>query len=764
MKIKQISIRILTLFFVTAGVLSTLNAQECTYQVFADEFNYDGAPLGIYWNFETGAGGWGNNELQNYTNSRENSYVNNGTLKIYAKKSSFGVWTSARMVTSGKASWKYGRFEIRAKLPTGKGTWPAIWMMPQNSVYGGWPNSGEIDIMEHVGYDLGNVHGTIHTEAYNHKNGTQKGGSVYVDDAHTSFHVYSIEWTPDEIKWFLDDEEYYSFRNTNQTYKQWPFDQPFFLIMNIAIGGDWGGVQGIDENLEEAVMEVDYVRVFQSSLPDFEVSGLENPEMNAEVEFWVPQIEGVDYNWTLPADAEFVTAANSHHIKVKWGSTAGEVGCTMISECEEKTGTPLMVNMKVKPETFPFVLPSLNQLGHPNWVVPEQESGNSLSLSVDGQHTKVDFSISEPLDNPYISYPLPFIGDFSDATSVVLPVKTYTDRSPDVLRIEFIDENGKVNTKDLFKINEVEAYRHLHWYCNDFWGTTASWNMGRIVEIRIYVNYGYFGNPGSGTFILGDIELAPEGFFSESIIPDSSPWILPIGQGWQVPESFQESLTLSAGSDEVQIQTTAGEMPDSNFVEYVFEQPVDFHLNSEMVVDINSTGEFPAQISIALIDEKGNYNTGDVFTIDDFSNISIISEFRYTYGNHGNAGNFMLSRVKSVRIWINNPGVDSGATNFSVSDIWFNEAQSGLDVLSFSDLKNVKVYPNPVGNYFIIEGANWQNTGWQLFNASGFLVKRGELSGDIEQVDVKDLTPGVFYLYIENNKQFVNFQKLIINK
>jgi beta-glucanase (GH16 family) len=180
-------------------------------------------------------------------------------------------------------------------------------MMPQKSVYGGWPNSGEIDIMEHVGYDLGTVHGTIHTEAYNHKIGTQRGGSIYVGDAHTEFHVYSIEWTPDEIKWFVDGEEYYSFRNPNLTYKEWPFDQPFFLIMNIAIGGDWGGAQGIDENLTEAVMEVDYVRVIQSSLPDFKVSGPENPEMNSEVEFWVPQIEGVDYNWTIPADAEIVT-------------------------------------------------------------------------------------------------------------------------------------------------------------------------------------------------------------------------------------------------------------------------------------------------------------------------------------------------------------------------------------------------------------------------------------------------------------------------
>jgi beta-glucanase (GH16 family) len=762
MMIKKISIRVLMLFLVAGGFFSTLNAQECTYRVFTDEFDYDGSPAASNWNFETGAGGWGNNELQNYTSSRENSYVSNGTLKIHAKKSPTGVWTSARMVTAGKATWKYGRFEIKAKLPTGKGTWPAIWMMPQNSTYGGWPNSGEIDIMEHVGYDLGTVHGTIHTEAYNHKIGTQRGGSVYVGDAHTEFHVYSIEWTPDKITWYVDDEEYYSFRNLNLTYKEWPFDKPFFIIMNIAIGGDWGGAQGIDENLTEAVMEVDYVRVFQSSLPDFEVSGPENLNMNVEADFWVPQIEGVDYSWNLPSDAEILTEPNSHRIKVKWGSTNGTVECTIISECEEKEGTPLMVNMQVKPQSFPFVLPSLNQHGNPNWVVPEQESGNSFSLSVDGQHTKVDFSIDEPLENPYISYPLSFVGDFSEVTSVVLPVKTYTDRAPDVLRVDFIDENGKVNTSDLFKINDVEAYSHLHWYGYDFAGSTSIWKMDRIVEIRVYVNYGYFGNPGSGTFILGDIELAPEGFFAESIMPGESPWILSLSTGWNVPAPFQQMATLAASDGEVNIKTVSVEMPDSNFVEYIFEQPVDLHFNSEMVIDFKLDGDFPGQLKVALVDEKGNYNPNDVFLIDDFSSVATDSEFSYTFGNKGNAGSFMLSRVTSLRVWINEPGGDSGASDFSISDIWFNEAQSGVGVSTFNKFENVKVYPNPANNYFFIETPGWQNASWQLLNTSGIAVKRGELTGNNEEIDIRSLSSGMFYLYIEKNNQFMDYQKLII--
>ncbi len=234
--------------------------------VWADEFGEPGVPDSARWNFETGGGGWGNNELQHYTNSLSNAYVSNGTLKIHARKTN-GTWTSARMVTSGKSSWKYGRFEISAKLPTGKGTWPALWMMPQNSLYGTWPQSGEIDIMEHVGYDPGEIHGTVHTKAYNHILGTQKGGSTAISTYNSAFHVYAVEWTETEIKWYADDTLYFSFVNEKKTNKEWPFDHPFFLIFNIAIGGSWGGARGVNPDLTEAIMEIDYVRVYTHTLP-----------------------------------------------------------------------------------------------------------------------------------------------------------------------------------------------------------------------------------------------------------------------------------------------------------------------------------------------------------------------------------------------------------------------------------------------------------------------------------------------------------------
>ena len=163
-----------------------------------EEFNTDGAPDAAKWGYDVGGNGWGNNELQNYTNGLNDS-ISNGTLKIVAKKVEFSnTYTSARMVTKNKADWLYGRVEVKAKLPKGRGTWPAIWMLPTDNAYGGWPNSGEIDIMEHVGYDLNNVHFTLHAQAFYGANG--KGASKYLGGVTDNFHIYRLDWAPYGIR------------------------------------------------------------------------------------------------------------------------------------------------------------------------------------------------------------------------------------------------------------------------------------------------------------------------------------------------------------------------------------------------------------------------------------------------------------------------------------------------------------------------------------------------------------------------------------
>lgn len=263
--INRNSLKLCILILLAAFILPACRQQGGYKLVWSDEFDYDGKPDSEKWGYDLGDHGWGNQELQNYTDTEANALVQDGRLTIRAVKSN-GDWTSARLVTKGKGDWLYGRIEVKAKLPEGRGTWPAIWMLPTDWVYGGWPASGEIDIMEHVGYDFGTIHGTIHTAAFNHSIGTQLGKSVFVEDVSSAFYVYAVEWTPDTLTWFINDEAYYKIENPGKTYKEWPFDQRFHLILNIAIGGTWGGTQGVDPGLEDCTMEVDYVRVYQKEL------------------------------------------------------------------------------------------------------------------------------------------------------------------------------------------------------------------------------------------------------------------------------------------------------------------------------------------------------------------------------------------------------------------------------------------------------------------------------------------------------------------
>lgn len=231
----------------------------------ADEFDYTGLPSPSKWDYDLGGGGWGNNELEYYTNSTKNASVADGKLTISALKESMGgrEYTSARLVTRNKGDFLYGRFEIKAKLPGGRGTWPAIWMLPTDWAYGAWPKSGEIDIMEHVGYDPNVVHISTHSEAYYFKINTQKTATRQVPTASSAFHLYRVDWTPFAVRGYIDDEKIFEMVNEGRGYQVWPFDKRFHLLLNVAVGGDWGGAKGIDNDSFPNKMEIDYVRVYK---------------------------------------------------------------------------------------------------------------------------------------------------------------------------------------------------------------------------------------------------------------------------------------------------------------------------------------------------------------------------------------------------------------------------------------------------------------------------------------------------------------------
>jgi beta-glucanase (GH16 family) len=251
--------------------------------VWSDEFDEPGLPDSAKWDYETGF--IRNNEQQFYTRARqENARVEKGMLIIEARKEKWpnpsfvpaarlgrprrrnreiAEYTSASLTTHGKAAWTYGRIEVRAQLQSGRGTWPAIWTLGTNIDKVGWPACGEIDIMEFVGFDPGVIHANVHVKKYNHAINTGKGDKITIPDASKAFHVYAMEWDAQHIDFFVDDKKYFTFRNEGTGHDAWPYDKDQYLILNLAIGGSWGGQKGIDDAGFPQRYLIDYVRVYQ---------------------------------------------------------------------------------------------------------------------------------------------------------------------------------------------------------------------------------------------------------------------------------------------------------------------------------------------------------------------------------------------------------------------------------------------------------------------------------------------------------------------
>lgn len=232
--------------------------------VWHDEFE-EGTELGADWVHEVKPAGWVNQELQTYVdgehNGRRVTEIEDGKLKIHCFKDEDSIY-SGRVYAMRNSGWLYGYFEAKIKLPQGRGTWPAFWMMPVER-RDRWPNCGEIDIMEEVGFNPNYVVSTIHCENYNHTIGTQKTKEMFLPTAESDFHVYACEWTPERLRFFVDGEELSVFENEGNGHSTWPFDYAFYPILNLAWGGGWGGQQGVDETALPVTMEVEYIRVFQ---------------------------------------------------------------------------------------------------------------------------------------------------------------------------------------------------------------------------------------------------------------------------------------------------------------------------------------------------------------------------------------------------------------------------------------------------------------------------------------------------------------------
>lgn len=240
--------------------------------IWSDEFDGFGWPDPNKWTFDEFRPFTFNSELQGYLTRQKNGRIEGGRLILEARhdpdQNEEGYkYSSARINSDRKFAFTYGRVEFRAKLPRGLGTWPALWLMPANSMGHGktWPDSGEIDVMEAVGHEVGKSFSTVHTAAFNWVLGTQRQGILEVPGMYDEWHVYALEWYPDHLTCFVDDKPALTVKkNDGDDWKAWPFDLPFYIIMNVAVGGSWGGQKGVDDDAFPARIEVDYVRVYQN--------------------------------------------------------------------------------------------------------------------------------------------------------------------------------------------------------------------------------------------------------------------------------------------------------------------------------------------------------------------------------------------------------------------------------------------------------------------------------------------------------------------
>lgn len=488
--------------------------------VWNDEFNYTGLPATDKWGYDVGGGGWGNNELQYYTNARsENARVENGKLIIEARKEQYegSEYTSARLVTRQKGDWLYGRVEAYAKLPSGTGTWPAIWMLPTNWVYGSWPKSGEIDIMEYVGYDPGVVHGSIHTEAYNHVLGTQKTATISVPDAETAFHLYALEWTPEKIDIYVDNNKYFTFDNEHKDYKTWPFDQVFHLILNIAVGGNWGGAQGVDPNIWPQKMYVDYVRVYQYiDVSALKVSGPEYVSPNQTgVTFSIQNVADATFSWSVPAGATIVSGQGTNSIVVNWGDVQGDVSVEITHPQAGGTYTKT-VKTAVIPTGDRFSLLNVKENGLMGWA-GLNTSPNTITLSAVDTLLKVKYNITKPEDFPYFTYTFQSPVDMSNLTVLNVEMMTYNQSKSVVMRADLFDTDGRLtDVSPVFRFYPVEPHGVFHYYSFDFnnnWGSNTpeygkQVNYHQIAGVRFYVNYGVYGKAASDSLWISDVVLS----------------------------------------------------------------------------------------------------------------------------------------------------------------------------------------------------------------------------------------------------------------
>ncbi|MBS0029050.1 carbohydrate-binding protein [Chitinophaga sp. 22321] len=381
--------------------------------IFNDEFNTDGVPDVTKWKVDPQPKGWINGEQQVYTDTtHDNARIKNGNLVIKGKKdfpngNTTEPWSSARLITQGRTDFLYGKVEVRAKLPRARGSWPAIWLMPTSSAYGAWPKSGELDVMEHVGNNFGTVLSTVHTQNHNWTNGGQVSASKKLMDADTAFHVYGMEWSADSIAFIYDSVHVLTYKNPHTDWKDWPFDQKFFLILNVAIGGGMGGAIA-DADWPDS-MTVDYVRISQKGLG---TPILDSVTVTPATLSFLPgktqqyTAKAVDQNgrvmnvtpvWSITGAGNSITAGGlatlNDTAKITATLTAGGITKTAVAIANVRAAHYKPIPAKIEAENF--------DNGNACCTESTADTGGGLDVSYIGTGTWFEYDIAVPDSNEY---------------------------------------------------------------------------------------------------------------------------------------------------------------------------------------------------------------------------------------------------------------------------------------------------------------------------------------------------------------------------
>lgn len=479
---------------------------QCEVLVWSDEFDGTGSPNSAFWNYDLGQSGWGNNEVQNYTSNLANVRQENGNLVIEALKSGSN-WTSARIKTQGKKSFRYGKIVFRAKLPTGSGTWPALWMLGDNISSVGWPTCGEIDVMEHVGKNLNVVQAAMHTPSS--FGNTVNKGSTTVSTATTEFHEYAVSWNADRMVFMVDNVPYYTYNSSPKTSSNWPFNANQFLIMNIAMGGNFGSdpayetgglKNGIDPALTSARMEIDYVRVYEERTEPL-IQGPAFVFQNQQAITYSCQDYGVGvgYTWTVPSGATIVSGQGTNSIQVNWGLNDGPVQLSLSgnSGCSNNT-TATQVSTLIDPTGPSYVLESFTNPSLPGWTTND----GGITYSAASGQLSVSYTLSAL---KYLQLELPKAVHMSDYGVLKLPIRVPSTSNLPNLIVTFRDGVGNETLATNYEVPITKKDGTYYTYSNNFDGLWTLNNPdvddNQIKYLRIYML------SGTASFQVGAITI-----------------------------------------------------------------------------------------------------------------------------------------------------------------------------------------------------------------------------------------------------------------